>query len=173
MAKTDSFFIRAKVTVNGVTYNQEEIQLGSFVNLGVSKSTLLRVHNIQAQYMDNDDKSAMIFYDGGIPGGIVRWQLTTQSQSALIDAEDKAFISGGAYAQASTTGNLVQTADQTVDSNIQDWNNGYLVGVDSMFLGADSSATWDSGAIDVILVLECTLENATQSSALALSLSQV
>ena len=173
MAKSDSFFIRAKVTVNGVTYNQQEIDLGSFVNLGVSKSTLLRVHNIQAQYIDSSDKSAMIFYDGGIPGAIVRWQLTTQSNTELTDADDKAFISGGAYAQASTTGNLVQTADQTVDQNIQDWQNGYLVGVDSLFLGADSSATWDSGDIDVIIVMECTLENATQSSALALSLSQV
>jgi hypothetical protein len=173
MAKSDSFFIRAKVTVTGVTYNQKEIDIGSFVNLGVSKSTLLRIHNIQAQYTDNDDKSAMIYYDGGIPGGIVRWQLCTQTQAALTDANDKSFISGGAYAQASTTGVLVQTADETADMNVHDWTQGYLVGVDSLFLGADSSATWDSGAIDVCLVLECTLENATQSNALSLSLSQV
>jgi hypothetical protein len=173
MAKSDSFFIRAKVTVTGVTYNQTEIDLGSFVNLGVSKSTLLRVHNIQAQYLDNSDKSAMIYYDGGIPGGMIRWQLATQTQAELIGADDKSFISGGAYAQASTTGNLVQTADETADMNIHDWTQGYLVGVESLFLGADSSATWDSGAIDIIVVLECTLEAATQSSALSLSLSQV
>jgi|TARA_R110000824_G_scaffold389566_2_gene585707 hypothetical protein len=172
MAKSDSFFIRAKVTVTGVTYNQTEIDLGSFVNLGVSKSTLLRVHNIQAQYMDNDDKSAMIYYDGGIPGGIVRWQLCTQTQAALTDAADKSFISGGAYAQASTTGVLVQTADESADMNLHEWSQGYLVGVDSLFLGADSSATWDSGAIDVIVVMECTLENATQANSVALALSQ-
>ena len=172
MAKSDSFFIRAKVTVSGVTYNQTEIDLGSFVNLGVTKSTLLRIHNVQAQYMDNSDKSAMIYYDGGIPGGLFRWQLCTQSQAALTDAADKSYVTGGAYSQASTTGVLVQNADQTADANPMEWRNGYLVGVDSMFLGADSSATWDSGDVDIIVILECTLETATQASATALALSQ-
>ena len=172
MAKSDSFFIRAEVTVTGVTYGQTEIDLGSFVNLGVSKSTLLRVLNVQAQYMDNSDRSSMIYYDGGIPGGKLGWQLTTQSQSALIKASNKSFISGGALSQASTTGVLVQNSDQTVDANPQEWTNGYLIGVDSIFLGADSSATWDSGAVDISVVLECVLENATQASSTALALSQ-
>ncbi len=172
MAKSDSFFIRAKVTVSGVTYAQKAVDLGSFVNLGVSKSTLLRIHNVEAQYTDNSDKSAMIYYDGGIPGGILRWQLTTQSQTELIDAEDKSFVTGGAYSQASTTGNLVQNADQTADANPQDWRNGYLVAVDSMFLGADSSVIWDSGDVDICICLEARLENATQASSTALALSQ-
>jgi hypothetical protein len=172
MAKSDSFFIRANVQVTGVTYNQTEIDLGSFVNLGVSKSTLLRIHNVQAQYLDNSDKSSMIYYDGGIPGGMLRWQLTTQTQSALIKSSNKSYISGGAYSQASTTGNLVQNADQTADANPQEWTQGYLVGVDSIFLGADSSATWDNGDVDISIILECTLETATQASSTALALSQ-
>jgi hypothetical protein len=53
-----------------------------------------------------------------------------------------------------------------------EWRNGYLVGVDSMFFAGDSSATWDNGDIDIVLVLECTLENATQASSVALALSQ-
>jgi hypothetical protein len=172
MAKSDSFFIRAKVQVSGVTYNQTEIDLGSFVNLGVSKSTLLRIHNVQAQYLDNDDKSSMIYYDGGIPGGMIRWQLTTQTQTTLQTSFNKSYICGGAYSQASTTGVLVQNADETADANPAEWKNGYLIGVDSIFLGADSSATWDSGDIDISVVLECTLENATQASSTALALSQ-
>ncbi len=172
MAKSDSFFIRAKVTSSGVTYNQSEIDLGSFVNLGVTKSTLLRVHNIETQYLDSADPSEMIYYDGGIPGGMLRWQLTTQSQSTLIGSEDKSFVSGGCYSQASTTGVLVQNADMTADANPQEWKNGYLIGVDSLYLAVDSSATWDSGNIDVNIVMECTLETATQASATALALSQ-
>ena len=172
MAKSDSFFIRAQVTSSGVTYTQSEIDLGSFVNLGVTKSTLLRVHNIEPQYLDSTDPSAMIYYDGGIPGGMLRWQLTTQSQSTLVGSDDKAFVSGGCYSQASTTGVLVQNADMTADANPQEWKNGYLVGVDSLYLAVDSSATWDSGDIDVNIVMECTLETATQASATALALSQ-
>ena len=172
MAKSDSFFIRAKVTSSGVTYVQSEIDLGSFVNLGVKSSTLLRIHNVQAQYLDNSDFGAMIYYDGGIPGGQLQWQLTTQSQSGLIGADDKSYVSGGCFRQASTTGNLVQTRDETTDMNPQDWRNGYLIGVDTLYFACDSSATWDSGDIDVSIVMECTLETATQASSTALALSQ-
>ena len=62
MAKSESFFIRAEVdTANdGSTYNQTEIDLGSFVNLGVSKSTLLRVHNVAVTYQDAGTPGAPI-----------------------------------------------------------------------------------------------------------------
>lgn len=172
MAKSDSFFIRAQTVQSGVTFTETEIDLGAFVNLGISKSTLLRIHNIQVQYLDSSDPGAMIYYDGGIPGAALRWQVTTQTQSALVGAEDKSFVSGGVYSQASTTGVLVQGADETADMNIQHWTNGYLVGVDSLFLGGDSTGTWDSGDININIVMECTLENATQANSVALALSQ-
>ena len=172
MAKSDSFFIRATVTSSGTSYVQSEIDLGSFVNLGVKSSTLLRIHNVQAQYLDNSGYGAVIYYDGGIPGAQLNWQLTTQSQSALVNAADKSFISGGNMRHSSTTGVLVPAADQTADMNPQEWTKGYLVGVDSLYFACDSSATWDSGAIDVSIVLECTPETATQASSTALALSQ-
>ena len=172
MAKSDSFFIRATVTAAGTSFNQAEIDLGSFVNLGVKSSTLLRIHNIQADYKDDSDPGAYIYYDGGIPGAQVLWQLTTQSQSDMVYADDKSYVSGGSMKQASTTGNLVQNSDDTVNLNPQEWTQGYLVGVDTMFLGAQSSGTWDTGDVRVDVVLECTLENATQASATALALSQ-
>ena len=170
--KSEPFYIRQKVTVTGVAFAEEEIDLGAFVNLGVAKSTILRIHSVEAQYLDNSDASEMIYYDGGIPGGMLRWQLTTQSFSNLVKASNKSFVSGGAYSQASTTGVLVQNADQTADMNPQVWKDGYLIGVDSLYLAGDSSATWDSGAVDISLVIECTLESATQATSTALALSQ-
>jgi hypothetical protein len=172
MAKSDSFFIRATVTTSSTSFNQSEIDLGSFVNLGVTKSTLLRIHNIQPDYKDASDPGAYIYYDGGIPGAQVLWQLTTQSQSDMVYAEDKSYVSGGAMKQASTTGVLVQNTDETVNTNPQEWRNGYLIGVDSLYIGCQSSGTWDTGEVRVDLVLECTLETATQASATALALSQ-
>ena len=67
---------------------------------------------------------------------------------------------------------LVQTGDEVTDMNPQEWRNGYLIGVDTLYFAADSSATWDSGDVDVSIVLECTLETATQASSTALALSQ-
>ena len=178
MAKSDSFFIRAIVGVTGVTYGQTEIDLGSFVNLGVSKSTLLRIHNVEASYTDNNDISSVIYYDGAIPGSLLSWQLTTQTQSALVTADDKSVIARGTrYQPVSAAGYSggalapLTTAD-TDDVNPASWRNGYLVAVDSMFLGADSSATMDSGDFDISIIMECTLENATQASSTALALSQ-
>jgi len=178
MAKSDSFFIRASIDNNGALFNEIEIDLGSFVNLGISKSTLLRIHNIQAQYLDVSDPENPIFDDTGSPGAIVRWQLTTQTQATLVEAADKSFVSGGTYHQASsassatTPGLLIQPPVETADMNLHEWTNGYLVGVDSMFLAADSSVTWSSGPIRISVVLECTLENATQANSVALALSQ-
>ena len=90
MAKSDSFFIRASVTSNGSTFVEAETDLGSFVNLGVSKSTLLRLHNIAVQYTDAD---AAVDAISGASALKVGWQLTTQSQSALVRATDKSLVS--------------------------------------------------------------------------------
>ena len=178
MAKSDSFFIRAKVTQNGTTYAQEEIDLGAFVNLGVKSSTLLRIHNIAVQYADGGAVSDAI---SGASALKFAYQLTTQSQTALVYADDKSLVASGSLAlyhgQVAEDGSASAdfatgfTTDRQ-DIAPQDWKNGYLVGVDSMFLGIDGNGTATSGNIVVSIVLECTLETASQSSATALALSQ-
>ena len=88
MAKSDSFFIRAQVEYDDAgTFNQSEIDLGSFVNLGISKSTLLRINRIQPQYFDSE----VVFIPratGVNKMANVAWQLTTQSQTAVVAALD-------------------------------------------------------------------------------------
>ena len=178
MAKSDSFFIRAKVTSNGTTYAQAEIDLGSFVNLGVSKSTLLRIHNVEVSYTDNSDPMAVIYYDGGIPGNLLTYQLTTQTQTAIVTADDKSVVARGSRLQAliaaGFSGGLASPVGPTEvdDINPARWKNGYLVATDSLFLGTDASNALDSGDYDVSLIMECTLETATQASSTALALSQ-
>ena len=177
MAKSDSFFIRARVTQNGTTYTQEEIDLGSFVNLGVKSSTLLRIHDIAVQYATADVVSSV----SNSAALHVGFQLTTQSQTALVHADDKSVISTGSLQlyNAPTAEDGSAAADYStgfvtdrLDVAPQQWRNGYLVGVDSMFLGIDGSGTATSGNMDVAIVLECTLETATQATATALALSQ-
>lgn len=177
MAKSDSFFIRAQVTGNA-TFAENEIDLGSFVNLGVSKSTLLRVHNIQASYTDVNTPEAVIYYDGAQPGSLITWQLTTQTQSAIITALDKSVVARGTRYQtvvpAGFSGGVIAAGpvDEIQDMNPTMFSKGYLIGTDSIFLGTESSQTMDSGDFHVSLVLECTLENATQANSVALALSQ-
>jgi len=176
MAKSDSFFLRGKVSTNGVTYEQTEIDLGSFVNLGVAKSTLLRIHNISVQVAGKASITQTIS-DGS--AFAMLHQLTTQSQSEIVYATDKSLVASGslrAYnAQTSEDGSAA--ADYTTgfitqhfDIAPQDFTNGYLVGVDSLFLGCDLSAAVTD--MSICYVMECTLENATQANSVALALSQ-
>ena len=97
----------------------------------------------------------------------VSFQLTTQSQTALVLPTDKSMVSSGSL--IIKTG---MTPSQDYDVAPQMFKNGYLIGTDSIFMGADLSATLDSGEVTIAIVLECTLENATQANSVALALSQ-
>lgn len=174
MAKSDSFFIRANVTTNNTTFAQAEIDLGSFVNLGVSKSTILRIHQIDVQYADATDAGGNIYYDAAVGGATTMWQLTTQSQSALVYAHDKSVAASGSlriWVDPTSTAHVSAVSEKT-DMNPSDFTNGYLCAVDSLFLGTKQSAALDSGEVVISLVMECTLENATQANSVALALSQ-
>jgi len=164
MAKSDSFFIRAEVDTNGTDFNQSEIDLGSFVNLGTKSSSLLRVHNVSVQITDENLPTAPILKDADFK---VSWQLTTQTQSAIITAVDKSLVSSG-----SLTGKTGVTPSHDFDVNPQSWTQGYLIGVDTMFLGSDLSVALDSGNCTISIVMECTIESATQANSVALALSQ-
>jgi hypothetical protein len=179
MAKSDSFFIRAGVTTNGGTYAQSEIDLGSYVNLGVSKSTLLRVHNIAVQYADSNVFSDPI---SDATKNMIAFQLCTQSQSELVYATDKSVVASGCIAMYNTQfapdGSAADDfatgfISQDLDVAPQMWTNGYLIGVDSMFLGANLHGALDTGEVTISIVMEVTLESATQANSIALSLSQV
>ena len=177
MAKSDSFFIRAKVTSNGTTFAQEEIDLGSFVNLGTKSSTLLRVHGVQVGIRDETLESPI----QSLTANAISYQLTTQSQDAIVGMDDKSVVASGIMTmyngQIAEDGSAAADfatgfASDAFDLNPSNFKNGYLVGVDSLYIGTDFSATMSTGNVNVYVVLECTLESATQASATALALSQ-
>ena len=178
MAK-NTFLIRANVDVGHAgSYVQTEIDLGSFVNLGVTKSTLLRVHNIAVQYADGTIAAGISpelpMHATAAGGGKIAFQLTTQTQASMVSAVDKSLVASGAlmlYGDPNSTAHGV-SASHDIDVGPQSWRNGYLIAVDSMFLGAEAGGTVASGDSVVSIVLECTLETSTQASATALALSQ-
>ncbi len=172
MAKSDSFFIRAKVTqpAGETDIKTSEIDLGSYVNLGVSKSTLLRVHNIEWQISDDSDPMSGPSKSGAILN--VGSQIVTQQQTDLVGLDDKSLVASWRYqcSRTSTAGNLF--ISDTPDVGPQSWRNGYLIGVDNLFLQLRSDNTVDSQDYSVTCVMECTLETATQANSVALALSQ-
>ena len=169
MAKSDSFFIRASVPTNGTTFNQVSVDLGAYVD-ALGKS-VLRIHNIAVQYGAPND--ALV--PGGT-GGIefaLQYQLTTQSQSATVDVTDKSLIASGRLSCVTLTSAPLDTTTPTdfQDVSPQQWTNGFLVGVEQIYLGCEGLGT-DVGLQQVAVVMECTVETLSQNAAMALALSQ-
>jgi len=171
MAKSDAFFIRAKVSQATASndFVQSEIDLGSFVNLGTTKSTLLRIMNISTQIIDENTKMSGPYKTGNILN--IGYQLTTQSHTALVDLTDKSVVASGRYSVMVGAADEFFEAD-TKDVLPQDWTKGYLIGSDSLFLAMDADQNSDAGAYDLCICLECVIENATQANSVALALSQ-
>jgi hypothetical protein len=170
MAKSDSFFIRAKISgLTGGTFGQTAIDLGAYVD-ALGKS-VLRLHRLSVQYVfDGVGGTPTVTIANG--EAHTEWQLTTQSQASMVDATDKSVISTGNLQSVNATAvaNHYSFSTQDVDINPEDWTNGYLIGVEQMYLGG--KATNFQKACDIILVMECTVETLSSSAAMALALSQ-
>ncbi|AXH79117.1 MAG: hypothetical protein [Circular genetic element sp.] len=174
MARSDSFFIRAKLNAGGSsatgfnTFFQEGIDLGAYVD-ALGKS-VLRIHNIAVSVTDTNNLSVEIT---GAEEAAAQFVLTTQSQGTMPAPSDRAVISSGSIlASRTATGNgLAARNYEEFDNLPQLWTNGYLVAVDQIFLGGQASEFWQ-GDVVFHITMECTVETMTQAAAMALALSQ-
>nr|AGA18316.1 hypothetical protein [uncultured marine virus] len=175
MAKSDSFFIRATLqTTDDNAFYQESIDLGAYVD-ALGKS-VLRIHNIAVSMTDSSGGTPDM-EAGGAAGeaknASTSFQLTTQTQSTLILASNKSVIAGGLVC-ASNLDNAQAgpsiVSDQ-FDNLPQLWTNGYLVAVDTIYLGGSSSTNWVDD-VYITVTMECTVETMSQAAAMALALSQ-
>lgn len=164
MARTDSFFIRASVLTNGTDYNQSAIDLGAYVD-ALGKS-VLRIHNISVQY---GTPMEVIGVPGAGNTSSVAFQLTTQSQSAMVDLTNRSVVSSGKLILAASQDTELILINDQLDVGPQDFTDGYLIAVEQMYLGVDQRSTITA---QVSVVLECTVETMTQAAAMALALSQ-
>ena len=175
MAKSDSFFIRATVTPDDTgNFVQTSIDLGAYVS-ALGKS-VLRIHNIEfewAQATDGAIPSAAPFMDAGT-SDYAAWQLTTQTQTALVGLDNKAVIGKGMIWCHNQDGASAPPSNVYQDSHApQHFSNGYLVAVETMYLGAQGGSNWAATSnLTINMVLECSVETLSQAAAMALSLSQ-
>lgn len=170
MAKSDSFFIRATCDV-GMTnnYAQIPIDLGAYVD-ALGKS-VLRIHNIAVTFSDGDGTSPEL--DGSDAAGAAQFQLVTQSQTATVLPSDKSVIASGMLnaARVNSGNGVADSTSEAFDNLPQLWTNGYLVAVDTMYLGGQATTSWYEN-VSVTIVCECTVETMSQAAAMALALSQ-
>lgn len=164
MARTDSFFIRAQVLTNGVTFNEAAIDLGAYVD-ALGKS-VLRIHNVQVQY-----GTAGTYIGDRSPNMVsgTQYQLTTQQQTGLVSLNNRSVVSSGSLNYACDKDANLSSVTEVLDAGPQHWTDGYLIAVEQMYLGVDQG----TDSLDAVsIVLECTVETMTQAAAMALALSQ-
>jgi hypothetical protein len=162
MSKSDSFFIRASTPTNALNFAQSSVDLGAYVD-ALGKS-VLRIHNISVEY------GGPLSAYAGAPNSSTQtsFQLTTQSQTNMVDVTDRSLISSGSLAIATSATEVVMMSEG-LNIAPQHWTKGYLVGVEQIYLGVDQSF---DHCDKVSIVLECTVETLSQSAAMALALSQ-
>ena len=173
MAKTDHFYIRASVIQSAVPFEEVEIDLGSFVD-ALGKS-VLRIHSISVHFNSQTNPARPTQLNAATNNEIF-WQLTTQSQTAAQNLDNKSVISLGiTNFSCNQAGGGLSTVQEVGDRVDQRWTDGYLIAVEQIFLGMDGSgaAGW-SIASDMVttIVLDCTVESLTEKAAMALALSQ-
>ena len=186
MAKSDTFFIRASVTtdISAAQSRQEtEIDLGAYVNLGLKQSTLLKVNSIQIQYCDAKGLPAIVKEAPGageFGSAFCAAAITTKQVPSSFAADQMPQLDDDATmftaSIVASNGNTAAAGDQGITTSDMDLapqhlQDGYLVGVDSLYLYAASDDKWGEAVI-VNVLLECQLVSATQSNAVALALSQ-
>ena len=188
MAKGDTFFIRGQVIAptgqasGAQNRAQGEIDLGSYVNLGVNKGTALRVHSVQVQFCDSKGLVPAIDASAGA-GGQTRGTyacaaITTAQVPSSFAADEMPQINEDyvMYSAAISGVNPNNDADQgilTHDTDIapQHLKNGYLLAVESLYLYGAGDDAWNED-VYINFMLECSLETITQATAVSLSLSQ-
>ena len=171
MAKTDSFFIRQSLLVdNSATFQQTSIDLGAFVD-ALGKS-VLRIHNMSVMLSDENGNAAQI--QAASDSAAAQFQLTTQTQTDIVLASDKSVIGSGIiYGINSFASDEFPQVYEVMDILPQSWTNGYLVGVETIYLGGEGSAGWVAADnLTFSVVLECTVESLSEKAAMALALSQ-
>ena len=174
MAKSDSFFIRAEVSLADTNYTTTSIDLGSYVD-ALGKS-VLRIHNIQASLTQGTTGVApgMAPTMAGDQAGSSSWQVTTQDQVQLVVPANRAVVSSGAI-WCRNADSAVNPLSQAFEGDMlpQEYTNGYLIAVESLQLGAQRTDDWTANTVPTwSIVMECTVESLTQAAAMALALSQ-
>lgn len=171
MAAKSPFIIRGKVqhgTAAGFAENT--IDLGAFVD-ALGKS-VLRVHSIQVAHQDDSNPEKGPVSSGSGVTLNLGYQLTTQSQTDMIQTSDKSVIaSGNTVTPKVASSAIIYGVFETNNINPTMWSQGYLIATETLYLSTQTDNT-ASVAFTTNVILECSVEKLDERAAMSLALSQ-
>ena len=167
----ETFFIRGQVTIpsSDGAYTSSEIDLGSFVNVGLKSSTLIKIHDIQVQVMNSSGFAPRL---GANTAECMAYQLTTQAQTSLVGLDDRSVVASGIHSLRNPDSATNSPTQGVITDHLpQTYVDGYLVAVDTLFLAGQAGADFEDD-LQVNICMEVSMAKATQANAAALALSQ-
>ena len=179
----ETFFLRAQaITTQGSENRVEtEVDLGSYVNLGIAKGTALRVHGVQMQVCDSIGLPPISAFDATAGESVSAYAcaaITTAQVPSSFGAtempqlnEDYVMFSAAVIQTNQSADNDQGIQSHSLDIAPQHMQKGYLLAVDNLYVYAAADDSW-SEDLHFNFILECSLEKITQSTAVSLSLSQ-
>lgn len=169
MAK-NTFLIKMRVNAGQAeSFNQTEVDLGSYTNLGSSKPEVLRIHGAHLYLQDSTGTMPSM---GANKAGEIAWQICTSSQSGIVSATDDAFLLGGQAGLRNGDASVNPPSDAFSDAILpQDFTAGQVVAVPSLFLGGLVGSEFEED-VYISVILECTTESMSKANAVALAVSQ-
>ena len=181
--KGETFFIRGQVITTQGSENrvEAEIDLGSYVNLGINKGTALRVHGVQMQICDptglppisNEDSASAKFKSAYACTAITTAQVPSSFAATEMPQlnEDYVMYSASVVQTNQSADDDQGVLSHSLDIAPQDMVAGYLLAVDTLYMYAAADDQWVEN-LHFNFLLECSLENISQATAVSLSLSQ-
>lgn len=175
-----TFFLRSQVIAPATQARAvEEIDLGAFVNLGSTKPQVLRIHSVQVSFTDDEGlvpvvDAATTTADGKSAFAVAA--LTTKASPLASPNMPLLSDDETVYSAAIVSTNLNDDKDQGITSTGTDLApqhlmNGYLVGVDTLYLYGIADDAWDE-SIYISICMECSVEAVSKENAVNLALSQ-
>ena len=177
---TSTFFLRAQVVAPATQARAvEEIDLGAFVNLGSTKPQVLRIHSIQVQFTDIEGLVPLVDAATSVANAKSAFAVAALTTKATpLASPNMPFLSDDEtiFTSAIVSSNLETAKQQGITSSETDLApqhlvNGYLVGVDTLYLYGIADDAWDE-AIYISIAMECSVEPVSKENAVNLALSQ-
>jgi len=179
MAK-GTFFLREQVIAPATQARTvTEIDLGAYVNLGSTKPQVLRIHSIQVQFADEEGLVPLVDPAAGagefksafacVALTTKEFQLASPKMPFLSD-DETVYTRSIVSSNGETAANQGITSGET-DLAPQHLQNGYLVGVDTLYLYGIADDAWNENVV-MSICMECSVEPATRENAINLALSQ-
>lgn len=172
MAKSDPFLIRQKINLgHSDATTQQEIDLGAYTNLGSSKPEVLKLLHAQVYIQDDSKDFPDIVANANAS---VSYQVTTSSNGAAqVFADDDSFLFGGIASYRNSDSSGERPPDSGVEELVmpQDFKDGQIVAVPSLFLTGNADANWGDD-VHLTVIMQCITMPMDKGSAVSLAVSQ-